>query len=93
MRAIVVATSMFLGVLTLAALLSPAEALAYVGPGPGLSFLTTLIGFLVAIVTSLFVIIVYPIRKLLKRKKQNTNDPQPVINKRTTAETETSERK
>ncbi len=82
-----------LGLLTLAMLVSPSEASAYIGPGPGLSFITTLIGFLVAIFTSLFVIIIYPIRKFLKRKKQTVKDPQPVVNQNVSEESTTSDKK
>jgi biopolymer transport protein ExbB/TolQ len=72
-------SSTLLSILTLVFLVNPSEASAYVGPGPGLSFITTLIGFVVAIFTSLFVIVFYPIRKYLKRKKQNTTEVQPVM--------------
>lgn len=62
--------SALLAVFTLALVVTTNEASAYVGPGPGMSFITTLIGFVAAILTSLFVIIVYPIRKMLKRRKE-----------------------
>jgi protein-S-isoprenylcysteine O-methyltransferase Ste14 len=48
---------------------SPA-AMAYIGPGAGISVLGSLLGILGTIVVAIGAIIFWPIRKFLKRKKQ-----------------------
>jgi len=48
---------------------SPA-ALAYIGPGAGISVLGSLLGILGTIVVAIGAIIFWPVRKFLKRKKQ-----------------------
>lgn len=53
--------------LLLALLASP--ALAYVGPGAGISVLGSLLGILTTIVVAIGAIVMWPIRKLLKRRK------------------------
>lgn len=93
MRENLLSTSMFIGFLVLAVFLNPTEANAYVGPGPGLSFITTLLGFLLAIFTSLFVVIFYPIRKFLKRKKEKKGESQGAVNKTAVNEMTSSEEK
>ncbi len=45
-------------------------ALAYIGPGAGISVLGSLLGILGTIVVAIGAIIFWPIRKLMKRKKQ-----------------------
>lgn len=47
---------------------SPA-ALAYIGPGAGISVLGSLLGILGTIVVAIGAIIFWPVRKFLKRKK------------------------
>lgn len=44
--------------------------MAYVGPGPGLSFLSSLIGLLGAIGTSLLLVILLPLRRWMKRRQK-----------------------
>lgn len=49
--------------------ISPA-ALAYIGPGAGISVLGSLLGILGTIVVAIGAILFWPVRKFLKRKKQ-----------------------
>ena len=58
-------------VASLLLLSSPWMASAYVGPGPGLSFLTSFLGLLLAIFAALFLVVILPILKLLRQKKAN----------------------
>jgi hypothetical protein len=60
-----------LKILTLLVLLtvSPA-ALAYIGPGAGISVLGSLLGILGTIVLAIGAIVLWPLRKLIKRRKQ-----------------------
>ena len=44
--------------------------LAYIGPGAGISVLGSLLGILGTIVIAIGAIVFWPIRKMLKRKKQ-----------------------
>jgi membrane protein implicated in regulation of membrane protease activity len=53
-------------VLTLAA----TPALAYVGPGAGLSLLGAFWGLLVAILAALAFVIVYPVRRMMRARKR-----------------------
>ena len=48
---------------------SPA-ALAYIGPGAGISVLGSLLGILGTIVVAIGAIIFWPIRRLMKRRKK-----------------------
>jgi len=45
-------------------------AMAYIGPGAGISVLGSLLGILGTIVVAIGAIIFWPVRKFLKRKKQ-----------------------
>lgn len=44
-------------------------AFAYVGPGAGISVLGSLLGILATIVLAIGAIVMWPLRKLLKRRK------------------------
>lgn len=55
--------------LLLLSAVSPA-ALAYIGPGAGISVLGSLLGILGTIVVAIGAIIFWPIRKLMKRRKK-----------------------
>jgi hypothetical protein len=45
------------------------SASAYVGPGAGISVLGSLLGILATIVLAIAAILMWPVRKMLKRKK------------------------
>lgn len=54
-----------------------APALAYIGPGAGISVLGSLLGILGTIIVAIGAILFWPIRKMLKRRKAaaaNDND-------------------
>ncbi len=53
----------------LALLLMASSAFAYVGPGAGISVLGSLLGILATIVLALVAIVMWPIRKMMKRRK------------------------
>jgi hypothetical protein len=48
----------------------PATAFAYVGPGAGLSIIGSLLAFFAAIVIGIFGFLWFPIRRLLRKRKQ-----------------------
>jgi hypothetical protein len=50
-------------------------ALAYVGPGAGLTLLGALWGLIVAVVVSLGFVLLWPIRRLMRRNKQAGRTP------------------
>lgn len=58
-----------------------AQAEAYIGPGPGLSMLGSLFTLLAGIAIALLMVLAYPIRLMLKRRKAKAQDtantPQP----------------
>lgn len=58
-------------VLTLLALLISSPAIAYIGPGAGISVLGSLLGIIVTIVVAIGAIVMWPLRKLLKKKRAN----------------------
>lgn len=43
---------------------------AYVGPGPGLAMLGSLLTLIGGVAVALFLVLLYPIRLMLKRRKQ-----------------------
>ncbi len=51
-------------------LVLPATASAYVGPGAGLSIIGSLLAFLAAIVIGIFGFLWFPIRRILRKRKQ-----------------------
>ena len=53
-----------------ALLLLPLSTQAYVGPGAGLSLLGALWALLVAILTAVFFIFAWPIRRMLRRRRE-----------------------
>lgn len=55
---------------TAAAALAAAPALAYVGPGAGLTLLGALWGLIVAVVVSVGFILMWPLRRLMRRNRQ-----------------------
>ena len=48
----------------------PELALAYVGPGAGLSIIGSLLAFFAAIVVGIFGFLWFPIRRMLRKRKQ-----------------------
>lgn len=69
LKAIIFATMIFIFV-------CPIVALAYVGPGAGLSLIGSLIGMGVAIIAAIGAILFWPIRALIKHfKKKNIKKP------------------
>jgi membrane protein implicated in regulation of membrane protease activity len=57
--------------------LVPATAGAYVGPGAGLSLLGALWALLVALGTALVFVIAWPVRRMLKRKREDRAEAPP----------------
>lgn len=55
--------------LALLALVVSGPALAYVGPGAGLSFLGALWALLLAVLTALAFVVAWPVRRLLRRRR------------------------
>ena len=55
--------------LALTALVFSSAASAYVGPGAGISVLGSLLGILATIVVAIGAIVLWPLRKMMKRKK------------------------
>jgi hypothetical protein len=56
---------------TLAAMLLPELAAAYVGPGAGISMLGALWGLIIGVVMAIGVILFWPIRIMLRKMKAN----------------------
>lgn len=54
----------------LAAALAAGPALAYVGPGAGLSVLGALWGLIIAILAALAFVVAWPVRRMLKRRRE-----------------------
>lgn len=52
------------------ALALPATALAYVGPGAGLSVIGSLLAFFAAIIVGIFGFLWFPVRRILRKRKQ-----------------------
>lgn len=55
------------------ALLVSTPALAYIGPGAGISVLGSLLGIIVTIIVAIGAILMWPLRKLLKKKRAAAN--------------------
>jgi hypothetical protein len=49
--------------------------LAYIGPGPGLSMLVTLLGLLVTLVFALWAVALWPYRVLRRRWRERRKNP------------------
>jgi hypothetical protein len=54
--------------------LASSTAIAYVGPGAGISVLGSLLGILATIVLAIGAIIMWPLRKALKKRKAKAAD-------------------
>ena len=59
-----------------AALLAASPAFAYVGPGAGLTLLGALWGLILAVVVSVGFILLWPIRRMMRRNKRAAGDQQ-----------------
>ena len=59
-----------------AAVLAASPAFAYVGPGAGLTLLGALWGLILAVVVSVGFILLWPIRRMMRRNKRATGDHQ-----------------
>ena len=49
--------------------------LGYIGPGAGLGLLMALVGLVAAVGAALFSVVLWPIRNMLKRRKQSQQHP------------------
>ena len=68
----------FLAMTVTAALaLAGTPALAYVGPGAGLSLLGAFWGLLVAVLAAVGFVVVYPIRRLMRARRRPADTLQP----------------
>lgn len=61
--------AIFASVAALVLFVWPDAALAYVGPGAGISLIGALVGLVAAVFAALGVVLSWPIRKMLKRSK------------------------
>lgn len=61
---------------TTAAALAASPAFAYVGPGAGLTLLGALWGLIVAVVVSVGFILMWPLRRLMRRNRQAASNQQ-----------------
>lgn len=53
--------------------LASAPAMAYVGPGPGLTMIGSLIGLVGSVLVALLMVLIWPLRLYLKKKKAKKN--------------------
>lgn len=60
--------------LTMVAALAPISALAYIGPGSGISLLGGLWGVLVAIVLAVGAVLIWPIRYMFRRLRRKRGE-------------------
>lgn len=56
--------------LALAAIVAPAQASAYIGPGLGAGAIGAVLGVLGSIFVGLFAILWYPVKRLMKKRKK-----------------------
>jgi hypothetical protein len=52
-------------------------AFAYVGPGAGLGMIASLFAILLAVVATIVGVVLWPIRKLMRRRKAAGGEPEP----------------
>jgi membrane protein implicated in regulation of membrane protease activity len=68
-------------VVVVTALGAAAPAMAYVGPGAGLSLVGAFWGLLVAIFAALAFIVAWPVRRLLRRHRGSPDAAQPAMDR------------
>ncbi|MGC3874322.1 hypothetical protein ACPF7Z_13755 [Halomonas sp. GXIMD04776] len=61
-------------ILATAVVVFPVAAQAYVGPGAGLSLLSALWGIIAAIAIAVFFVVMWPIRRMMRRRKMRRAD-------------------
>lgn len=66
---------LYRGLLAAALLASAGPALAYAGPGAGLTMIGSLLALVTAVLTGIYGFIWYPVKRLLKRRKQGPESP------------------
>jgi type VI protein secretion system component VasK len=64
---------LFVGALVLAAVVGPVPAFAYVGPGAGLSLIGAFWALILAVLTALFFLVAWPMRRLLRQSRGRTH--------------------
>jgi len=64
----------YIGFLTVLALLLTGTAVAYVGPGAGISVLGALWGLIIGVVMAVGIILFWPIRMMIRKIKANKGD-------------------
>ena len=67
------------------------NALAYIGPGAGISFLGSFFAAIVAVFAALFAVLLWPIRYMIRRMKRVRSDgdkvaPEVIVDQATTSE-------
>lgn len=67
----------------------PSAALAYIGPGAGLSLVGSLLALFGAILLAIFGFVFYPVRRMMRRRKEKALQEQ-ALNRQTTATEEGS---
>lgn len=67
----------FIALVLLALLCAPSVALAYIGPGAGLSLVGSLLSWVIGIVVALFAVLLWPIRLLLRKLRRSRNNDTP----------------
>lgn len=67
-------------VFSAAALLFSLPAAAYIGPGAGISVLGSLLGILATIIVAIGAVVMWPLRKALKKRRQaSAQDPEETL--------------
>jgi len=54
-------------------------AAAYVGPGAGLGMIASIVAVVLAVLATIVGLVVWPIRRLMQRKKTGTAEPKPPV--------------
>lgn len=86
-----IATS--LGVWVTVTMVCPSVAFAYIGPGAGLSMVGSFLALLGAILLAIFGFVFYPIRRLLRRRKERSmkRDSKPAVDEPSPNQTKDSQ--